>query len=247
VFGTFRVGVVAGALLVAGFSSPALARDVFVLGGSTFSSTSKYHYLGLVVPIQQESLDRDGFLLRLWTAYKDFKYTTSFPGGPAGISTNIDVDGPEFEAAAGYQRYFGKDSRVTGYLGLVHRNLDATPDDSDRNFESKSNGVKFQLEGTTRSGNFGVSATGSYVFGFKDYWARVRPAYYLGDSLHIGPEFVALGGQRYTKQQLGIFLDGIRLGKDASFGLKLGSEHDSRSGPNSGSKTYGGISFGVRF
>lgn len=244
-FGTFRVGVVAGALLAAGFSSAVLARDVFVLGGSTFSSTSKYHYLGLVVPIQQQSLDQDGFLFRGWTSYRDFRYITTLPGGPPNI--NVDVDGAEFEAAVGYQRYFGKDTRITGYLGLMHRNLDASPDDPTTNFESKRNGIKLQLEGTTRSGKFGVSAIGSYAFGFEDYWLRVRPAYYLGDSLNIGPEFVASGGQKYTKQQLGIFLEGIRLGTRASLGLKLGSEHNSRSGPNSGSKTYGGVSFSARF
>ena len=246
-YSTFRMSIVAGVLLVAGFSSPALARDVFLLGGSTFSSTSKYHYLGLVVPIQQESLDRDGFLLRFWTAYRDFDYTTRFPGGLGGIRTNIDVDGSEFEAAVGYQRYFGKDTRITGYLGLVHRNLDEKPNDPATNFENKNGGVKFQLEGTTRSGNFGVAAIGSYVSGFKDHWIRVRPAYYLGDSLHIGPELVASGGRKYTKQQVGLFVEGIRLGSDASLGLKLGSERNSRSGPNHGSKGYGGISFGVRF
>lgn len=240
-----RAAFVAGVLLAAGFSSPALARDVVLLGGSSFSNTSKYHYLGLVVPIQHQSLDRDGVLLRLWAAYKDFNYTTTFPGGATGISTNIDVDGPEGEIALGYQLFAGKDTRFTAYLGIVHRNLDATPNDPASNIESKDTGYKLQLEGSTRSGNFGLSGIASYVFEFDDYWGRVRPAWYLGDRLHVGPELVLMGGDKWDKQQLGIFVGGIRLGKQADLELKVGAEQSSRD--DSKTRAYGGISFAVRF
>ena len=240
-----RAVLIAGALLAGGYTSTALARDVLLLGGTTFSDASKYHYLGLVVPIQQQSLDRDGMLVRLWAAYKDYKYTTRFTGGAAGIPTNIDVDGPEGEIALGYQLFSGKDTRFTGYLGVVQRDLDATPNDPSSKAESKDTGYKLQLEGSTRGGKFGLSAIGSYTFEFDDYWGRVRPAWYLNNRLHIGPELVLMGGDKWDKQQLGIFLGGIQLGKQADLEFKLGGEHSNRTG--GGTKAYGGISFSVRF
>ncbi|MBI2509064.1 MAG: cellulose biosynthesis protein BcsS [Betaproteobacteria bacterium] len=240
-----RAVLIAGALLAGGYTPTALARDVLLLGGSTFSSASKYYYLGAVIPVQQESLDRDGFLVRLWAAYQDFDYNTTFAGGAAGIPTRVDVDGPVGEIALGYQWFPGKDSRFTAYLGVVQRDLDATPNDPGSKVESEDTGYKLQLEGATRSGKFGLSAIGSYTFEFDDYWGRVRPAWYLGNRLHVGPELVFMGGDKYDKQQLGIFLGGIQLGKQADLEFKVGGEHSSRTGGNT--RAYGGISFSVRF
>lgn len=241
-----RAAFVIGVLLAVGFSFPAVARDVLVLGGSTSSSSSKYHYLGLVVPIQQQTLDQDGFLLRLWAAYKDYDYTTRFAGGAVGVRTRVDVDGPEGEVAIGYQHFFNRESRFSGYLGVVHRDLDASPNDPRSDAESEDTGYKLQLEGSTRSGKFGLSAIGSYTFEFDNYWGRVRPAWHLNDRRHFGPELVVMGGDRYDKQQLGVFLGGIQISKQADLELKIGGERSSRS--NSGNtKAYGGISFSARF
>jgi hypothetical protein len=214
---------------------PAAARDGIVLGGFHGSSTNTYTYLGLVVPLQDESLDRDGALLRLWGAWKDFDY-------PSGVN-NINVDGVELEVALGYQLFIEKQTRLTGYVGLVHRSLDSRPDDPTRHWDNKT-AAKVQLEGVTRSGNFGFSAIGSYTFSIEQYWLRARPAYYFGDSLHIGPEIVFLGGREFDKQQFGLFIEGIQLAKGAWLGLKAGVENDTRGLPRRG---YAGISFAVRF
>jgi len=243
--GLIGLCVLGGALSAVGAQS-ASARDVMLLGGTTFSSESKYYYLGAIVPLTNPSLDRNGVLLRLWGAYKDFNYTTTLPGGAAGIPTDISVDGPEGELAIGYQWRANPETGVSAYLGVVQRSLDASPNDPASKATTKDTGYKVQLEGTTRSGSFGISGIASYTFEFEDYWGRVRPAWYPSrGGLHIGPELVLMGGDNWDKQQLGIFVGGISLGRNAALELKAGAEQGSRS--NNNTRAYGGIAFSVRF
>ena len=223
-------------------SSPVMARDFALLGGTSGSNKSQYSYLGLVVPVSMQSLDADGWLGRFWLSYQDFNYNKT-------PTQRIDVTGPAVEAAIGYQKFFSKDTRLTGYLGALHRNLDAKPDDPLTNVESKRSGAKAQVEFTTKfTQSFGLSGIASHVSGIDATWARLRPAWHINDYLNIGPEFVSSRGKDYNNSQVGLFVEGIRLGQQSQIGLKLGREHNGRGGGTSSTNAdYAGVSFSVRF
>jgi hypothetical protein len=227
---------------------PLMARDFALFAGANGTLTdgdkkAQYGYLGLVVPVSMQSLEADGWLGRFWLSYQDYKYDKT-------SSQRIHVEGPAVEGAVGYQKFFGPDTRLTGYLGLLHRNLDEKPNDSSSNAQQKDNGLKAQVEFTTKfTSSIGLSGIASHVFDIKSTWVRVRPAWYIDKSINVGPEFVYIHGDDYSKNRIGVFVEGIRLGEQANFGLSLGREHNGSNGFVGGDRNamYGGASMSVRF
>ena len=135
-------------------------------------------------------------------------------------------------------------------MGLLHRNLDSKPNDPSSNAQSKDTGLKTQVEFTTKfTSSFGFSGIASHVFDIKSTWARARPAWYFDDSINIGPEFVYIHGSDYDKNRIGVFVEGIRLGKQTNFGLSIGREHNGSNGfvGNDRNAMYGGAALSVRF
>jgi hypothetical protein len=228
--------------------SPLLARDFALFTGANGTLTdgdkkAQYGYLGLVVPVSMESLEADGWLGRFWLSYQDYKYDKT-------SSQRIHVQGPAVEGAVGYQKFFGPDTRLTGYFGLLHRNLDEKPNDPSSNAQQKDNGLKAQVEFSTKFTNsFGFSGIASHVFDIKSTWARARPAYFIDKSINFGPEFTYIHGDDYKKSRIGLFVEGIRLGEQANFGLNLGREHNGSNGfvGSDRNAMYGGASLSVRF
>lgn len=228
----------AAAIGAALFASTVLANDWLLLGGYAGSKRGSYGYLGAVVPITDSSLDKNGWLVRLWLAHLDFDYVKT-------PTQNIEGKGPIIEAAVGYQNYFSKDTRLTGYVGLVHRNIKLSPDDPLSQVDDKDSGLKFQLELASRPAQrFDLSVMGSYTGHIGDKWFRLRPGYVATDRIVIGPELVGLSGENYSKRRLGLVIEGVPVGAKTGLNFQLGREKDRR---RSESNTYAGVSFNARF
>ena len=200
---------------------------------------------GPFVPINGD-LDADGWLVRLWVEGQTFDYDTELIGVPG--DTEIDADGYGLEAAVGYQwsDVFGDgSSQASVYIGGKYRDLDLDPNDPGSDADNEDTGVKGQLELTSEvSDAWNVSLIGSYTHNIEDYWVRLRPGYRYSDSLTIGPEFVALGGDEWDKQQVGLFSDGYEFFAGTTLGFNAGAEREASTDDY---HAYLGVSLAYRF
>lgn len=217
-------------------SGPAAAEEktaLFLAGYTGASDDTGYGYVGSVFGLGT-TLDRNGFLLRLWADGVFYDYESA--------GTTFDGDGYGFEAALGYHRFFGS-SRITGYVGPDYRHVDIDPEDPDSDTDGDDVGAKLQGEASLAfTDDGGVDAIAAYSVGLDEYFLRLRPYFRLDSGLSIGPEAVALGGLKYDRQQYGVYLAGINLGA-ASLGIKGGVDIDR----DNDASPYYGVSLAYRF
>ncbi len=219
-------------------TQPVAAKAIFLAGANANTDADLYGYVGAVLPMGT-TLDKEGFLLRLWADGVSYDYSTTL----AARKRSIDGNGFGLEAEIGYQ-WLGDVSRISVYLGPRYRYTDLDPEDPTNDADNENLGIKGQLELlASMSKQFELSAMGSYVLGLDDYWMRLRPRYLWDDRLAIGPEIAFAGGEKYDKQQLGLFASGYRLG-EGSLGVKLGVERDAREDQLHG---YLGVDFSQLF
>ncbi len=230
-------GLFVAALTTAPISSVS-ARDVALYTGYTSSQHADYSYVGAVVPLTATSLEQDSVLARAWLSYQNFDYQSG--------SSTIKASGPVYEAAVGYQSYFSKTTRVTGYVGAVHRNISLSPNDPTSNVTRKKNGTKVQLELWTRPiSQFDLSVIASHTDHLGDTWIRIRPAYVINDKILVGPEVIKVKGESYDKYRYGVAVEGLQLADNVGISLALGHEKSRLN--NSASGTYGTITLSTRF
>jgi len=210
--------VIIGFISLISISTNTAARDVLGLAGySGNTDDSHYGYVGLIAPLpvgqnKEGKLGKDGILLRLWGAWLAYDYKS---GAPSNM--NIDVDGPIGEVGFGYH-WVRPTYTNSLYISYVGKFLDDDPSDPFNDEIDEDHGVKFSGDTDIKfNQQFGLNLNGSYTAIFDDYWVRGRPFYKLNNSLRIGPEVVALGGDRYERLKFGAFISGIALGQ-----LKLG-------------------------
>lgn len=233
--GMFCAAAAIGAML---FAASALARDWMLLGGYAGTKRGAYGYLGAIVPVSDPSLDKADWLARLWLAHVDFEYLKT-------PTQRIEGKGPIAEAAVGYRAVLGANTRMTGYLGLVHRDIKLSPDDPLSRVDDRDSGVKAQLEFASRpTPRFDLWAVGSYTGHLGDKYFRVRPGYAVTDRIVLGPEYSAISGDAYSKRRFGLSLEGIPLGAQTGISFQLGREKDRR---NNETNSYAGASFTARF
>ena len=103
------------------------SAETLLLGGFSGSSESKYGYIGAIIPINS-SIGEQGFRVKLWGNYQDYDYDGKLVGGPTGITTSFNGDGFGGQAALGYQWIFAS-TKITGYAGVVFKDIDISPDD----------------------------------------------------------------------------------------------------------------------
>ena len=139
----------------------------------------------------------------------------------------------------------GPSTRVTGYLGIVHRNIGLSPADPASQVTKKDNGIKMQLELASRPvERLDIFAIGSYTGNIGDKYFRLRPGYVATDRIVVGPDFAAISGESYSKRRLGVAVDGVPLSATAGINFQLGREKDRR---NQETNSYVGVSFSARF
>jgi len=214
--------------------------EVLGLAGFNGSSESKYGYVGAIIPINS-NLGEQGFRGKLWGFYQDYDYDGSLTGGPSGVRTSFNGEGFGGHASLGYQWIFAS-TKITGYAGVVYRDIDISPEDPGSDTEDDDVGARFQLEINRQlNNNWDASINGSYTAVFDSYWVRLRPGYKFNNGLKFGPEVTALGGEDHDKQKYGVFLRGMKLG-NLGITLSTGAERDSGD-----TDWYGGISLSHKF
>ena len=210
-----------------------MAEQLALAGGSG-SSNSTYEYLGWIAPLGG-GLGEPGFRARLWLAGIQFNYDA------AGNLGEVKGRGGEFEGALGHMWTLG-DTSVTFYGSLKYRSIKLHPSDPDSDTEHQHFGVGVQGEFEHRfSQDWGLTGIALYTALVKNYWSRLRPHWNTSE-LQLGPEFIFSGGDQYTDNRYGIFVEGLPLGR-LRLGLSGGAEYQRRKN----TAAYGSLGLSLLF
>ncbi|MFN3543944.1 MAG: cellulose biosynthesis protein BcsS [Thiobacillus sp.] len=194
--------------------SPVNAQDAVALAGAEAGKGNGYAYLGTVLPLPGNRLG-NGWVQRYWLDYTSYRYEK-------GPGAEIDATVVGGEAALGFQES-GASGWWAAYLGARYGNTRLSPDDPTNEDEGGRLRAKLQLEGETAvSPSWRLNGIVSHLVGHSSYWLRVRAETTLGNGLRVGPEFVAQGDPNYRLHTLGVFVGGIKAGRNAALTLKGG-------------------------
>lgn len=201
---------------------PVKAQTGIALAGTEVGNHTHSAYLGSVLPLPGSALGK-GWVQRYWLDYTAYRYE-KMPG------LNIDSGVTGVEAALGYQDGSEK-GWWSGYLGGRYGNTRLSPDDPTNENRGGTFNAKLQVEGERAlSRAWRLGGIASHLIGQSDFWLRVRLHTVLGNQLLVGPELIAQGDPRYRLYKLGVFVGGIKVGREAALTLKLGaSKQDSDS------------------
>lgn len=200
----------------------AWAQEGVALAGMEASRDNQYAYLGTVLPLPGSALGK-GWVQRYWLDYTTYRYEKA-------QGQDIDAKVAGVEAALGFQG--SSDSGWWGaYLGGRYGNTRLSPDDLSNEDRGGGTNVKLQLEGETAlMRGWRVNGIVSHLIGQSSFWSRLRFQTVLENQLLVGPELVIQGDPLYRLYKLGMFVGGIKLGKDAALTLKAGAnKQDSDS------------------
>lgn len=215
-----RLRLLLASLIVA--TAPAWAQERIALAGLEAGRDNGYAYWGTVLPLPGQHLGQ-GFVQRYWLDYVAYRYE-KLP------QQDIDAKAAGVEAALGYQQ-----SSANGwwgaYLGPRYASTRLSPDDPGNNDRGGHLRAKLQFEGETELGaGWRLNGIASHLIGQSSYWLRFRAQTRLDNQLLLGPELVVQGDPSYRLFKLGVYVGGIKLGRDAALTVKAGaSKLDSGS------------------
>ena len=191
------------------------------------------------------NLSETGLILRGWSKAYKFSYDTSLP-----TANNITISalGLGLEAEAGWQFSFDQ-ARIALYGGLVWRKHTLSPADPGSHLGKSRIGFSTTFDGQYDfSSNYGILANASFLHGFNQYWAQVKPFVKVGDGWKAGLETSSAGGKDYNNSRFGLFASDYELtfwaGKRIFLGGQAGiqfSFKENRVTP------YAGIHLGYLF
>lgn len=213
-------------------SSPKAA----VFSGASVSHNSWFAYTGTVVGLGT-TLDKSGFLARVFAGYGKFDYATT---GVAGGS--VDGSATKVDLSPGYQFVLPLGT-LSVYAGADYVDTSLSPGDPLNSTAGAKWGAFGQGEfATNASVPFFFGAIGKYSSANDEYWTRTRLGGRL-QGLTIGPEFIAAGNVEYDEKRVGGFVSGIKiadLSVDLSAGYAWSNARDEGERSKS-SGAYGGI------
>ena len=164
-------------------------------------------YQGLIYA-PMSGLSQTGPILRFWNKAYRFSYDTVLPGP---TNTTISAIGFHLEAQAGYQ-FANEIGRIALYGGVVWSDHILTPRDPGSNLTKSRIGFSATLDGEYKfSSNLGIMANASYLQGFGQYWAQVKPYYKAPSNWKIGPDIALFGGKNYKTTRIGLFASDYQL------------------------------------
>ncbi|MEL6422944.1 MAG: cellulose biosynthesis protein BcsS [Pseudomonadota bacterium] len=189
--------LLAAGLLACGLSTAASAQSTYVFSSFDTTDTADIGFIGGVMAVNGD-INADGVLLRLSGLHGTYSYAL-------GAGEN-DVDVTAVDAMVGYQT-FRDGLRLSGYIGVEHRDSDLALVDPNNPTQGDEVGAKVQLELATTAGTpLYLSLIGSYSTAFDTYWTRGRVGYDFGGFV-IGPELMALGDEGFDQIRYGGFVD----------------------------------------
>lgn len=216
------------------FSMPAKAADkpALWLGGVEASSDNTYFYLGNVAGLAGRELGQ-GWARRLWLDISSYQYDKN--------GQTYEVRAPGVQAALGYQ---GSQADYWWgiYSGLAYRHSEISPDDLGSSVRGGMLRPIVQAEAERSVNSWKLGVAGSYIFGQRAYWSRVRLSKNFGAAWYLGVEMLMQGDPEYEAYQTGLILTGLRMGS-ADAGLKVGF----RTVGELDSQIYAGIELGGLF
>jgi len=203
--------------------------SVFALLGLDVTSVGSVYEFGEITAAPSGNIDQSGVRLRGMEGYGIYKVA---PGGGQADIRGTTADG---SLLAGYG--FVRDNySVDLYAGLdVENDRLSAPDPQDR-VQGTQVGVKGVGElwwtPTPQTLVFGLA---EYSTAFQTYYAKAKLGYDAlsgkqeGKEIFIGPEFIALGDERYSQQRIGIHVTAIHI-RSVNLELSGGYLHDSNLG-----------------
>ncbi|MGZ5835573.1 MAG: cellulose biosynthesis protein BcsS [Xanthobacteraceae bacterium] len=191
---------------------------VELFGGVTAAPDSIYGEGGAVFAFNR-NLRTDGWLLRLKGGGGHYEYNRA-----PGVTQGVDFQVGDF--MVGYQKFYGT-TRVSGYLGANVENHD-NPDPL-ATVKGTEWGVKVQGEIFMPLNNgWYIFALGNYSSAFNNYFTQAKAGYSIAPGIAIGPEFMALGNDRFDAVRLGPFAS-FDVGGSTQLILSGGYSWDTRS------------------
>jgi hypothetical protein len=168
-------------------------------------------------------LANEGFTLKLLIAGGIYGYNS---GGTT-------VDGRYGLASAMPGWRFKRDRlEITVYAGPDFQRHRLTPDDLGNRMRGAHTGVRFgsDLWYQPSDGFMATTSVSLSTIG-PNYWARAAIGWYLFDRAWIGPEILALGGDRYQQFRVGVHATAFRAGMfEWSAGMGYARDSDERNG-----------------
>lgn len=194
---------------------PADAQTGVVLAGVEAGSDTHSAYLGTVLPLAGGTLGK-GWVQRYWLDYTAYRYEKT-------PEQDIDARVTGLEAALGFQGGAGADWWSV-YLGGRYDNARLSPDDPLNENRGGDFAIKLQLEGETAlSSAWRVNGIASHLVGQSSYWLRLRAHTTLDNQLLLGPELIVQGDPLYRLFKLGVYVGGIKLGRNVELTVKVGA------------------------
>jgi len=209
---------------------------VFVYGGSDFNSFNSY-FTWVGSTIAPFGLDSSGVRLGGFAGVGQYKYETG--GGFTNNGRVYTVDGLVGWAVA------TENMNTKFMIGANFQDQVLGSPDPNNPVQGTRTGFKAQVDTyiqPTKETTF--FALGSYSTAFRTYYteAKVGVAVQRDSEVYIGPQFIALGNQRFNQWRAGLHLSGMKLGI-ISVDLAGGFLRES----DLGNGAYGMISADVRF
>jgi cellulose biosynthesis protein BcsS len=226
-------GVFAAALLAAGCTlggDPAQAdelsggvdfdRLLLFAGFDVWRSGASVHQGLLWSP---GGMGREGFALKLLAAEGNYRYRTE----------GIRIKGQYAlgSVMAGW-RFKGDHSDVMVLIGPDQQCHALSPDDRNNHMRGLRSGVRINVDFWHQpTHHFMATASASASTIGENYWVRGAVGWHLFNFAWLGPEAMALGGERYSQVRFGAHVTGYRLGPfDFSAGAGYSHDSDSQSG-----------------
>lgn len=239
----WRVLALTGMLLPA--ASPSHAGQGYILSGIGGGGKDTFDAYQGIIYAPFGSLSETGLIVRGWSKAFRFTYNTSLPGIP---SAQISALGMSLEAEAGWQ-YAKGPLRVAAFAGLVWRDHFLTPNDPGSNLSKSRFGFSATIDGQYKlTDNFGIMANGSFLQGFNQYWAEMKPYYQMQGGWKVGADFAGFGGKGYNTTRAGIFFSDYEFSLWSKKRLFLGGQAGAQfSFENNRVAPYIGLNAGYLF
>jgi hypothetical protein len=165
-------------------------------------------------------MDNSGLRVSALGLYGKYRYHddegTTFNGRFASV-----------DLLAGYSQVFNNGA-ATLAVGANYQNQRVTPFDPENPVQGDKVGFKVQGDfWTNPTQRTLVSGIASYSTAFRTYYSILKAGYDLfGLGFFIGPEFVALGNQRFDQQRAGLHITGIPIAHRVSLSVSGGWLHE---------------------
>ena len=228
---------------------PLQAAQIYTLSGFGGGPKSLDSWQGIIYA-PTGGLSESGPILRIWNKAFRFTYRTDLP---TASDVSISALGLSLEAEAGWQ-FTGRPGRIALFGGIVWRDHFLTPADPGTDLSKARLGFSVTMDGEYKiSDRFGVLANGSFLQGFNQYWAQIKPYSTMKRAggkppWKLGLDIAGFGGKNYHTVRLGLFASDFQFSlwknKKVYLGAQAGAQYAIKARSIS---PYAGLNAGFLF